>query len=299
MKHSRYFASLIITLGLLFISTSVTAQQRSLDILGIEYGQSLDSGDGSDFTDMSIYGLAPIVTEKDRALISFPYFNYKSINHSDLALPSSKFYQIGLPLAMQTPISSSKNLGAFIIPNISSDLANPDGKNFNIAAALFLGNNTNSKFIFRYGIYYSYSTNGHILIPIFNYDWKPTENFRINGNNPLNPKISYQLAPRYRVGLEFEYYTKLYNLSKSNHDRYVADTRTTLNPYIDINITKNIVLNIQGGYAFQRKTEVFKGVNRGTSWYTGFKDRTPVMSQNQKGWFLKGGLRFEITPSLD
>ena len=299
MKYSSFTSAATIILSFIFISSSAFAQQRSIDIFGIEYGQSLGSDNDAEFTDMSIYGLAPIVTEKDRAVISFPYFNYKSIQHSGLALPSNKFYQIGLPLAGQASLFSSKNIGAFILPTLSSDLANPDGKNVTIAAALFLSNNSDSKFIFRYGIYHSYNINGHILIPVFNYDWKPTNDLRINGTNPLNPKISYQLASRYRLGMEFEYYTKLYNLSKNNLDRYVADTRATLSSYVDINITKNLVLNIQGGYALQRKTEVFKGIDRSKSWFTGFKNRSPLRSQNQKGWFLKGGLRLQVAPSLN
>src|SRR5699024_3871233 len=287
------------SLVFLFISSSVTAQQRSINLLGVEYGQSLGSDNATDFSDLSVYTLVPILTTKNPAIISFPYFNYASIKHSDLALSSTKFYQIGLPLAIQTPISSSKNIGGFVILILSSDLARTDGKNFNIAVALFMGNRSKAKFVLRYGIYNGINTNGHILIPAFNSDWKPTESLRINANNPLNPKISYRLSPRYRVGLELEYYTKLYNLSSSDSDQYVTNTRALLNPYIDFNITKNIVLNIQGGYAFQRKIEVFEGVDRGTSWFTGFKDRRPVMSQDHKGWFLKGGLRFEITPSSD
>src|SRR5699024_970043 len=87
----------------------------------------------------------------------------------------------------------------------SSDLARTGGKNFNVAVALFIDNSSKSKFIFRYGIYYGFDTNGHILIPAFNVDWKPTESLRINATNPLNPKVSYRLSPRYLVGLEFNF----------------------------------------------------------------------------------------------
>src|SRR5699024_3846458 len=132
--------------------------------------QSLGSDNATDFADLSAYTLVPTLTTKSPAIISFPYFNYASIKHSDLALPSTKFYRIGLPLAMQTSIPSSKNIGGFIIPIISSDLSRTGGKNFNVAAALFIDNSSKSKFIFRYGIYYGFDTNGHILIPAFNVD---------------------------------------------------------------------------------------------------------------------------------
>lgn len=280
-----------------FTSLSVQAQGRSINLLSVEYGQTLGTDHKPQFSDLGIYGLAPIVTKKPWTLISFPFFNHTSIDNMELDVPSSNFYQIGLPLAIQTSLTQEKNIGAFIIPSMSSDLASPTDKNLSFSAALFLSNKSTSSLSLRYGIFYSNSINGQILIPAFNFDWSPTNKLRINAVNPLNPEVTYQLTPRYRLGLEFEYITKLYNLSKSSSNLYVADNRTILAPYVDINLIQNVVLNIQGGYAFQRKLEVYQGVDRSTSWYEGFKNRTPIMSQNQKGWFLQTGLSFEITPS--
>ncbi|MGB1103930.1 MAG: DUF6268 family outer membrane beta-barrel protein [Crocinitomicaceae bacterium] len=87
---------------------------------------------------------------------------------------------------------------------LNTDYNNVNSSHFQIGG-LFLGTtNRSENFAWKYGCYYNGEFFGPMIVPLFGFDWKINEKWRLKTVIPVDLELSYQPSDGLRTGLRFD-----------------------------------------------------------------------------------------------
>ncbi|MGD8747683.1 MAG: DUF6268 family outer membrane beta-barrel protein, partial [Balneolaceae bacterium] len=159
--------------------------------------------------------------------------------------------------------------------------------------AVYLSNYRNPHFNYQYGIAYVRQVNGNFIMPVFGFDWQPTEYFEMDAMDPLEPDMTYTISNNLGIGLTYKWEECIFKLNREAQSRYVRERQSELIPHLDLTLMKNWVLSTKMGYRFRKSIDLYDNVETSTTWFD-WGDN-PVMQSKQQGWFFELSLAFEIS----
>lgn len=156
-----------------------------------------------------------------------------------------------------------------------------------------MSNYRNPHFNYQYGIAYVRQVNGNFIMPVFGFDWQPTEYFEMDAMDPLEPDMTYTISNNLGIGLTYKWEECIFKLNREAQSRYVRERQSELIPHLDLTLMKNWVLSTKMGYRFRKSIDLYDNVETSTTWFD-WGDN-PVMQSKQQGWFFELSLAFEIS----
>jgi Domain of unknown function (DUF6268) len=127
---------------------------------------------------------------------------------------------------------------------------------------LVLGTSSrNENFDWKYGIYYNGELFGPIVVPLFGFNWKMNDKWRLKLIVPINAEISYQAADRFRTGLRFDGVNASYAYRSvpgaANTAGYIDKADNNVWAFGEFHLGKNVWFHLKAGYSIIRKYRYF------------------------------------------
>ena len=139
-----------------------------------------------------------------------------------------------------------------------------------------------SKLSLKGGVYYNKEFFGNNFLPLLGCDWKANDRLNIFGLLPNNLFVDYKISNKFHSGFIYKGITSSFRLKESNDYDYVLPEEGQLKLFVDYYITKNIVLNFEGGHTVAR------------NYGFGFLNEKAVPADFNDGYILKAGLYYRM-----
>lgn len=248
----------------LIISTQLHAQ-NFVDLANIYWrnspGNSIQgSSEKANFTTWAMDAKAPVVlSDKLTLLPGFEITNNRILSPSDSTIFSSATLQLGAEMKWNT---SFKTVFMFT-PKLSSTFTGGvDSKDLQFGGVVLNTYRKSENFDWRFGAYVNGELFSVMIVPLFGFNWKINDNWRLKTLLPVNLELSRIMNKKWIAGLLFIGANASYRMRQQinpfttfpeNYQPYLdkADNNAWL--YSDIYLTKNLVLNLKAGYSVLRK----------------------------------------------
>ena len=195
----------------------------------------------------------------------------------------TKFQTGYLPITYVKPLSEKWKFSLTAIPRYSSE----EGRAFNnvvwqLGGAIIATRIISSKLSLKGGVYYNKEFFGNNFLPLLGCDWKANDRLNIFGLLPNNLFVDYKISNKFHSGFIYKGITSSFRLKESNDYDYVLPEEGQLKLFVDYYITKNIVLNFEGGHTVAR------------NYGFGFLNEKAVPADFNDGYILKAGLYYRM-----
>jgi hypothetical protein len=249
----KYFRNMPAIALFLISSTCITAQPY-LDIASLKYTNSPNSGfinQPRNDVKLSYFSLGtnlPIqFKNKKDAVIFSPFFENWSSQISNNNRQS--YYSVALPVSLSKTIPYTK--WAVLLTGI---VRMNDGNinkrtKMQVGGAFIVSNKRNESLTWKLGVYVNNELFGLFVMPLAGIDWRINERNNLFGVLPGNLTYEHKINDRFYYGANFRAITNSY--VKGNG--YWRIDENQLGLYLDTYLTKNVVLNIEGGHSLFRK----------------------------------------------
>lgn len=249
---------------LIFFSAEICAQ-NFVDLANIYWRNSPsnateESSDKVDFNTWSMDAKIPIVlSDKLTLLPGFEIAHNRISNSTDTWIFSSTTLQLGAEMKWN---SRFKTVFMFT-PKLSTTFTGGiDSKDMQFGGAVLNTLNKNENFDWRFGVYANGELFSVMIVPLFGFNWKINENWRLKTLIPVNLELSRIMHKRWIAGLLFIGANASYRMRRQlnpfttfpgSYQPYLdkADNNAWL--YSDFYLTKNIVFNLRAGHSILRK----------------------------------------------
>lgn len=126
---------------------------------------------------------------------------------------------------------------------------------------LVLGTSAHSSnFDWKYGAYYNGEFFGPIVVPLFGFNWKMNDQWRLKVIVPLNFELSYQPTSHFITGLRFEGVNASFRTHQNplQNEAYIDKADNNLWAFSELEIDKNCWFQIKAGYSILRKYRIYE-----------------------------------------
>lgn len=206
------------------------------------------------------------------------YLDYKDLKFS-YPTPDGAFTEKDLPrnlhvidLVMGVNFQWDQEWGTFILlyPGIHSDLDDINGRDIYFSGVALATYRLSDTLFLSAGFYYDDSFGYPQLLPMLGAQWQISETLTLDAFLPQFMVFAYQADPRLAIGLKFNVEGNQYRLSKGRpwKNTLVQYTQILVGPFADFNLTEQLVLRIEGGFAVDREFE-FRDEDTSTKLFNG------------------------------
>jgi len=193
------------------------------------------------------------------------YLDYKNAEFS-YPTPDGPFTEADLPnnlhvidIIFGANVQWDDDWGTVIIlyPGIHSDMDDVSGSDIYFSGAAMGIYRFSEDFLLSAGIYYDDSFGFPQLLPMVGLQWQISESLTLDGLLPQYLVFSYQADPILSIGLKYNVAGDQYRLSeyKPWKNTVINYTQMMAGPFVDLTLVDNLVLRLEGGYAFNREFE--------------------------------------------
>ena len=206
----------------------------------------------------------------------FHTFNYSGVNIDYGSIPEletnlKNFHTISYTFGYARPLKKGWFLTAYIKPNISSNFESSVGfDELNLFGMALFSKPINERknLILNLGVIYSNTIGINAPIPIAGLVWKPDQKWTLNIGFPMFD-LKYQASDKTEIGANLFIAGENFTLTDKlvfNNQNSPIDNVSIMNIggglFLNQNITKKLILNVNTGYAFHRKFEFKDGSDK-------------------------------------
>lgn len=252
----------------------VSASQNWVDLVNIYWRPSpYNQIEANDLQrNFSIYAAdlkVPIPVNDDNTIYTSVAYDRTEINYVDPptwafnVLPLHSF-QLQAGLIHQW---NDKFKSFFIaIGRLNSDLRNIESSHLQLGG-LNLNHYERSKdFIWQYGLYYNAEFFGPMFVPLFGFNWKINEEWRLKMVIPVNLELAYHPKNWFRTGLRFDgvngSYRSITNGTIWHPERYCDRADNNVWLFSEFNLGANIWFHLKAGHSVLRKYRYYDNSDR-------------------------------------
>ena len=144
-----------------------------------------------------------------------------------------------------------------LYPGIHSDMDDISGSDIYFSGAAMGLYRFSEDFLLSAGIYYDDSFGYPQLLPMVGLQWQISEPLTLDALLPQYLVFAYRADPILAIGLKFNVVGDQYRLSewKPWKNTLINYTQIMAGPFVDVTLVDNLVLRLEGGYAFNREFE--------------------------------------------
>ncbi|MCH2224390.1 MAG: DUF6268 family outer membrane beta-barrel protein [Crocinitomicaceae bacterium] len=249
---------------LIFLMSFQVFSQNWIDIASISlksspYNKLDNSKDQINFSSTSINLKIPVVIKNDNAIILGIEHQANSISsNQDRFTPlyfQSSMLQMGY---LQNWNKKHKSL-FMTMTRLNSGYQNVNSEQLQIAGLFLSTSKRSQNFNWKYGMYFNTEFSGSMFVPLFGFNWKINDHWRLKTVLPINLELSYQHQKGLRSGLFFEGINASYRISNKHgvSNEYIDKADNNINLFSEINLGKKIWLHGKIGHSILRKYKVY------------------------------------------
>ncbi|MFT5820361.1 MAG: hypothetical protein ACI8ZM_001600 [Crocinitomix sp.] len=237
--------------------------QNSIDLANVYWRTSPGSVVGNsdlkrNFNMYVVDAKLPIVLNDENVLIFGMEYQQNSITFQENPLSIDleyKFASIMLQLGLEHKWNTKSKMLFMAIPRLNTDFNGIDISHFQLGG-LALGTTSRSdNFDWKYGLYYNGELFGPMFVPLFGFNWKINDKWRLKTVIPINLELSYQANDWFRAGLRFDGVNGSYkmgpNVFQPNYHLDKADNNVWV--FTEFNLGKNVWFHLKAGASVLRK----------------------------------------------
>ncbi len=140
------------------------------------------------------------------------------------------------------------------IPKVNS--YNPIQVNKNTmqhGGAIIFNHSINNHFKYSIGMYYNREFFGNYIMPLLGIEWKASPRLHVFGLLPNDFTVDYKLNKAFHTGFVFKGLTTSFRYQPTSANDYYRMDEGQLKLFVDLYITKSLVLNIEEGMIVNRR----------------------------------------------
>ena len=226
------------------------------------------SPDSRNLFSLSFNAKLPIVLNDNNVLIVGLDHQYNSISRNYSSGPGSfnehPFSSSMVQLGLQHDWNKKTKTLFMAMGRLNSDYFEVDASHFQMAGLVLSTTKRTKDFHWKYGVYYNAEFFGPMIVPLFGFNWKINEKWRLKTVIPINLELSYQAKSWFRTGLFFEGINasyRVFNYSTLPKD-YMDKADNNLSLFSEFHLGKNIWFHIKGGMSVLRKYRIYENNER-------------------------------------
>ena len=275
-----------ILLPILFF-VSLGFGQNSLDLANLYYRTSpLNSVKDSAHaytlnTFAADFKLPLVINDENVALIGLDY-QKNAVQNSLQSRDNIDFTSASLQIGLEHKWNKRSKMLFMSITRLNSDFKSIGFNHFQ-QGGLVLGTTAHSShFDWKYGAYYNGEFFGPMFVPLFGFNWKMNDQWRLKVIVPLNFDLSYQPTANFITGLRFDGVNASFRTNQNplQKDAYIDKADNNLWAFSELEIGKNCWFHIKAGYSILRKYRIYEKSDE-LNWKLGpvnFGDERPAVA---------------------
>ena len=166
-----------------------------------------------------------------------------------------EFASTTLQIGLEHKWNARSKMLFMAIPRLNTDFDNIDKTHFQFGGLAFGTTSRSENFDWKYGLYYNGEFFGPMIVPLFGFNWKINEKWRLKTVIPINLELSYQAKDWLRAGLRFDGVNGSYkigpNVFSSNYHLDKADNNVWA--FTELHLGKNVWFHLKAGASVLRK----------------------------------------------
>jgi len=251
---------------LIIITSGSVFSQNHVDLANVYWRSSPfnTSNDSNLDRNLNIYGIdakLPIVLKsKDVFIIGLEY-QHNAISYSDNSLKNQSRYQFAsstLQLGLEHHWNDHSKMLFMGMGRLNSNYHHVEGSHFQMGGLALGTTRRSASFEWKYGSYFNTEFFGPMLVPLFGFNWKINEHWRLKTVLPVNLELSYQPNDGFRSGLRFDGVNGSYRFgSSTSSDRYMDKADNNLWVFGEKKLGKYLWLHAKAGHSILRKYRMY------------------------------------------
>lgn len=267
--------------------------QNSIDLANVYYRTSpknstQDSAHSSTLNTIGLDLKLPLViNDNNVALVGLDY-QKNSIESNEIDREKIKFSALALQLGIEHKWNQKSKTLFMSITRLNSDFKSTNSNHFQ-QGGLVLGTTSHSStFDWKYGAYYNGEFFGPMFVPLFGFNWKMNDKWRLKLIVPLNFELSYQPTQKFISGFRFEGVNASFRTNQNplQKDAYIDKADNNCWAFAELNVAKNCWIHLKAGYSILRKYRIYNQTEQ-LNWKLGpvniGDDRPDITPQFQNG----------------
>lgn len=208
----------------------------------------------------------PIVLNDENVFILGLEYQHNTITLQDDIFSGALNYEFAsstFQLGLEHKWNAKSKMLFMAIPRLNTDYNSVDISHFQLGGLAFGTTSRSENFDWKYGLYYNGEFFGPMFVPLFGFNWKINEKWRLKTVIPINLELSYQPKDWLRSGLRFDGVNGSYKTSPGvffpNYHLDKADNNVWA--FTEFNLGKNVWFHLKGGASVLRKYRFYQDDN--------------------------------------
>jgi len=244
-----------------------------------------------------------VINDNNVALIGMEYqqnqitYTGSETNHVDYRFSSSTL-QVGL----EHKWNNRSKLLFMGFGRLNGYYREIESNAFQLGGLAFGTTKRSENFEWKYGLYYNGEFFGPMFVPLFGFNWKINERWRLKTVLPINLELSYQPNANLRAGLRFDGVNGSYRMKPLPKSLFMTDyhvDKADNNVWLfgEAHLGKNIWFHLKAGHSVLRKYRFYENneklalklgpVNIGD-------DRPETVSLFENGWSFEARFIYRL-----
>jgi hypothetical protein len=250
---------------------------------------SLNFNTPTQLIDFGLDLTAPIVLKNKNVFITgivYEQTNLKTANTNSL------IYTINPKFGYKTIHSESFSSTLMLLPKLSSDLKNINGKHFQIGGLALFEKVKNKNFKYKFGAYYNQELFGPFAVPLFGFYYKSeNQKFEANFTLPVYASLNYQLNSWLNSGVSFSSFVRSFYIGDVKN-QYLVKTSNEVFALLQFHSKPtHLTLEPQVGYSIGRSYRAYDSSDKVDFGFSAFKFGDDRKQLNQD---FNDGLIFKV-----
>lgn len=200
----------------------------------------------------------PLVLNDRNVFIIGAEYQHNSITYADepfIGAPEYEFASSTLQLGLEHKWNDRSKMLFMGLGRLNTDYSNITTKHFQLGGLAFGTTSRSENFDWKYGLYYNGEFFGKMFVPLFGFNWKINDKWRLKTVIPVNLELTYQPKDWFRAGLRFDGVNGSYrigpNVFSPNYHLDKADNNVWA--FTEVNLGKNVWIHVKAGHSVLRK----------------------------------------------
>lgn len=256
-------------LTILIIATSTIAlSQNHIDLANVYWRTSpFNSIDGS--TEKRHFNMyvadakLPVVINDKNVFITGLEYQHNSIQQvNSSSVFDMSFASSTLQLGWEHKWNDRSKMLFMSFTRLNTDYVNVDATHLQFGGLAFGTTERTDDFHWKYGLYYNGEFFGPMFVPLFGFNWKINDKWRLKTVIPINLELAYQPKDGIRTGLRFDGVNGSYRVSpivpgSFAPAMYMDKADNNLWYFGEFEVAKNCWLHFKAGYSVLRKYRIY------------------------------------------
>jgi hypothetical protein len=248
------------------MSTSLTFSQNHVDLANIYWRTSpFNNIEGTDYKrNLNTFGAdvkLPIVFTNKNVLIFGLDYQQSEISFADFdwkKQPRFQFASSTVQVGFEHHWNKRSKMLFMGMGRLNTDYRHIQLNHFQVGG-LALGTTKRSEsFEWKYGAYANSEFFGPMLVPLFGFNWKINDHWRLKAVIPVNLELSYQSDNGFRSGLKFDGVNGSYRFDSSiGTDAYIDKADNNIWLFGEKKLGKYLWIHTKAGHSILRKYRIY------------------------------------------